>query len=85
LPIGEEPSGTSWTGLPSIGEQAGYLAVYREYNDRPRARLRLWDLAGTDVRCEATAGEGVDFTGVADEDGGLGSELPTRFTYALYR
>ena len=68
----------------------GYLAVYREYNDRPCARLRLWDLAGVDIRCEAITKNGADCIGAdavhtVSEDGGLDFCLPAPFTYALYR
>jgi hypothetical protein len=77
-------------GFQSIGEQSiedrtGYAIVYREYNDRPCACLRLWDWAGQRIRCEAIAGEGVDFTGTVDAEGGLEAALPAPFTYALYR
>jgi hypothetical protein len=86
FPIGEEPSGVSWTGFQSIRDatRAGYLVVYREWNDRPGARLQLWDLAGAEVRCRAIAGQGVDFTGTVGEDGGLAFQLPAPLTYALY-
>ncbi len=84
FPIGEEPSGASWTGFQSIGQDGGYLAVYRELNDRPGARLKLWDLAGAEVRCRAIAGQGVDFVGTVGEDGCLAFQLPAPFTFALY-
>jgi hypothetical protein len=86
LPIGEEPSGVSWTGFQSIRDatRAGYLALYREWNDRPCARLRLWDVAGNKVRCRAIAGQGADFTGTVGEDGCLAFQLPAPFTFALY-
>ena len=48
FPIGEEPSGTSWTGFQSLRGDEGYLIVYREHNDRSEARLRLWNAGRTD-------------------------------------
>lgn len=30
LPIGDEPSGRSWTGFQSLKKDRGYLIVYRE-------------------------------------------------------
>jgi alpha-galactosidase len=85
LPIGEEPSGASWTGFQSLQGNRGYLAVYREHNDRPRARLRLWALAGQTVECDAVLGRGAAFTALVAEDGRLEFHLPEPFTYALYR
>ena len=86
FPIGEEPSGVSWTGFQSIRDasRAGYLAVYREWNDRSSARLKLWDLAGNKVRCRTIAGQGADFSGTVDEDGYLAFQLPAPWTFALY-
>jgi alpha-galactosidase len=86
FPIGEEPSGVSWTGFQSIRDasRAGYLAVYREWNDRPSARLQLWDLVGAEVRCRAIAGQGADFADKVGEDGCLAFQLPAPLTFALY-
>jgi len=85
LPIGQEPSGTSWTGFQSIGENCGYLLIYREWNDRGSARFRLWQLAGKAVRLACVAGRGAGFTDVVDAHGGLTFRLPEPFTFALYR
>ena len=87
FPIGEEPSGTSWTGFQSISRQGGegYLLVYRERNDRESAGLELWDLAGQRLRCECVAGHGADFEGAVDAAGTLRVHLPGPFTFALYQ
>ncbi len=84
FPIGEEPSGVSWTGFQSLRQEGGYLVVYREYTDRPRACLRLWNLAGKTIQCTAIVGQGVDFMGTVDEDGCLAFQLPAPWTFALY-
>ncbi|MEK3884971.1 alpha-galactosidase [Paenibacillus sp. PL2-23] len=43
LPIGEEPSGTGWTGLQSIaGEKDGYLLVIRERHGASAYPMKLW-------------------------------------------
>lgn len=40
LPIGEEPSGRSWTGFQStVSGTQGYLVVYREDNEQARGLL----------------------------------------------
>ena len=85
LPIGEEPSGTSWTGFQSISDGSGYLVLYREANRRGSARIKLWGLAGKTVRVRPLAGRGTAFSDVVDAYGGLTFRLPEPFTFALYR
>jgi hypothetical protein len=84
LPIGEEPSGLAWTGFQSMREEEGYLIVYREWTDRPSARLRLWGLAGRRLRARCVAGHGNDFGATVGADGGLALCLPAPFTFGLY-
>jgi hypothetical protein len=85
LPIGEEPSGTRWTGFQSMGEGGGYLLLYREWNEREEARIALWGLAGASLRCAHVAGHGVDFETEAGPEGEIAVRLPGPFTFALYR
>jgi alpha-galactosidase len=43
LPIGEEPSGTGWTGFQSmINQKDGYLLVFREWTPEPSGSFKLW-------------------------------------------
>ena len=43
LPIGEEPSGRSWTGFQStVSGTQGYLVVYREDNEQARGTIDTW-------------------------------------------
>lgn len=43
MPIGEEPSGRSWTGFQSIlNADEGYLIVYREDNEKSCAEIATW-------------------------------------------
>ncbi|HEY53157.1 MAG TPA: hypothetical protein G4N94_06835 [Caldilineae bacterium] len=84
FPIGEEPSGASWTGFQSIRGERGYLLVYRELNQRPRAALKLWGLEGRTVQCRLIAGHGADFTGAVDGDGCLTFHLSEPLSFALY-
>lgn len=45
LPIGEEPKGTSWTGLQSItGSNSGYILVFRELNQTSECPMKLWGI-----------------------------------------
>ncbi len=84
-PIGEEPSGASWTGFQSTNGDEGYLAVYRERTARPSARMRLVGAQGCLICCEALLGQGAAFAERADADGGVEFALPAPFSYALYR
>ena len=84
FPIGQEPSGTGWTGFQSIRGNGGYMLVLREYNDRSAVRLQLYGLAGRTVSFETVLGQGTDFEGVSDAEGGISFELPGPHTFALY-
>ncbi|CAN7538173.1 alpha-galactosidase [Paenibacillus sp. LjRoot153] len=47
LPIGEEPSGASWTGLQSIcGLTHGYVLIFRELHESDTAAMKLWGVSG---------------------------------------
>ncbi len=85
FPIGEEPSGTGWTGFQSIiDNQHGYLLVFRELNDQAQASLAVWNLAGKRVQCTHVLGHGADFAAMVSCEGKLAVQLPEVFTFALY-
>ena len=84
FPIGEEPSGTGWTGFQSIRPDGGYLLVFREYNERPEARLRLWNLAGRTIHCTPIAGQGRAISTAVDASGEVTFALERQFSFALY-
>ena len=86
LPIGEEPSGRSWTGFQSLtGENTGYVIVYRELNDDASASVRTWLGEGAKVSFELVLGQGKSFKTKVGKDGMVSFLLPDRNTYALYR
>ena len=59
LPIGQEPSGTSWTGFQSIiDSNSGYLIIYRENNPSAKGRVRTWLPDGARVRLTPVVGNG---------------------------
>ena len=84
FPVGEEPSGASWTGFQSVRADGGYLAVYRELNDRPAARVRLWLAPGGQVELRPVIGAGKSFAAAPDADGAVEFALPEAFSYGLY-
>ena len=58
FPIGEEPSGRSWTGFQSTtGLGKGYLIIFREWTDRDSAGFVLNNVnPGLKLRIEKIAG-----------------------------
>ena len=87
LPIGEEPSGFSWTGFQSQrrGAVDGYLLALRELNDRPAATLRLVWLAPGRYRFEHLCGSGESFAADLDAGGAVQIALPGPLNYGFYR
>ena len=85
LPIGEEPSGRSWTGFQSITDSShGYFIVYRELTPDACGLLKTWLPAGTKVRCKALMGKGSDFSTKVDPDGRIKVNLKEPNTFAIY-
>jgi hypothetical protein len=85
LPVGDEPSGTAWTGFQSIGGAGhGYVVVYREFNESTVAKIALHDLAGKRVTLKHICGHGQDVTAQADDVGAVSFKLPEPHTFALY-
>lgn len=86
LPIGNEPSGYSWTGFQSIcSEKGGYIIVYRELAPQ-NARVRTLLPAGAKVEFEKVLGYGParQKTQVA-ADGSVSFSLPGENSFALLR
>ena len=84
FPIGEEPSGTGWTGFQSLRDGEGYVLLLREHNDRPSANLKLHNLAGRAAAFRCVLGQGADFDAVADAEGRVCFALPGPHSFALY-
>ena len=86
LPVGEEPSGRSFTGFQSLSDDStGYMLVYRENTGRGKAVLDTWLPEGKKVRFKPVLGHGAPFVAVVGEDGAVEFSLPDRNTFALYR
>ena len=84
FPIGQEPSGTGWTGFQSCGSGTGYLLVYRELNPRSVENVPVLGLAGKKLRCTHVLGHGADFKVTVDDSSALAFHLPGPFTFALW-
>ena len=84
FPIGEQPSGTGWTGFQSLRDDGGYVLVFRELNDRPSAGMRLYNVAEREVAFHHILGEGQDFTAAVGTGADVVFALRGPHTFALY-
>ncbi len=86
LPIGDEPSGRSWTGFQSLlSDTEGYLLVYREDNPRPQARVATWFAQGDAVSLTPVAGNGSDRQVSVGEDGRLPLTIERPNDFVMYK
>ena len=86
LPIGDEPSGRSWTGFQSICQpKNGYLLIYRENNDREETWIETWLPEGAEVVCTPVLGNGKRMTTTVDRKGAIKVSLPESNDFMMYR
>jgi hypothetical protein len=85
LPIGDEPSGTGWTGFQSLHDNTGYIAVYREFTEQNKASIKLWHMKNCNLTVTPVVGAGTATEIKVDGEGYAGFELPHKFSYALYK
>jgi len=85
LPLGDEPSGRSWTGFQSIvNENKGYFLIFREANESQKRELKTYLPFGTLVKCNALIGNGKSFSSRVRKDGIVTFNLATENSFALY-
>jgi alpha-galactosidase len=84
LPIGDEPSGKSWTGFQSIGNKKGYFLVFREDNKGEKHPIKTWLAAGAKIKCTPVTGQGKPFIATVLTNGEVVFALPAKNNYALY-
>ena len=85
LPLGDEPSGRSWTGFQSIvSENKGYFLIFREDNELQKKEIKTYLQSGTIVKCNALIGNGKSFTSEIGKDGNLTFDFATPNSFALY-
>ncbi len=64
FPIGNEPSGSSWTGFQSIlNDNAGYLLLFRENNEIVNKSIKTYLHSNKSVKLKKIAGYGKSFQG----------------------
>lgn len=85
LPIGEEPSGKSWTGFQSINGGEGYLLIFREQASNDTENIETWLPKGLMIEFTPVAGDGVKFKQQVSENGTISVQLPETNTFVLYK
>lgn len=86
LPVGEEPSGRSWTGFQSIcSDSRGYMLVYRESTDRESEYLKTWLSEGSKVVFTPVLGHGKSFRTKVERNGEVRFSLPAQNDYVMYK
>lgn len=86
FPIGEEPSGRSWTGFQSIASDTqGYLVVYREDNGQIEETITTWLPEGKRVTFTPLIGNGRQFAAKVGAKGQVRFQLNDKNSFALYQ
>lgn len=86
LPVGEEPSGTSWTGFQSLKENGeGYLLFFRENNESKTGKIQTWLNEGERIECTLLLGVGETKDFIVGPKGTLDVELPQKNSFVMYK
>jgi alpha-galactosidase len=85
FPIGDQPSGTSWTGFQSIKNKEGYLLIIRELNKDNSAVIRTYLPSGKKVIFKKVLGEGADKSTIIKANGDVNFSLLKPNSYVLYK
>ena len=84
-PIGDEPSGSSWTGFQSIKDHnSGYIMVFRENNEKHKESVETYLPQKTKVKFKKVVGYGEDFVQTVDAEGRIEFELSGINQFVLY-
>lgn len=85
LPIGDEPSGKSWTGFQSIKENEGYFIFFREDNPNQVGVVETWLPEKAKVKCIPILGDGKAMKQTVGYKGALKVELPAVNNFVMYK
>lgn len=84
FPIGDEPSGTSWTGFQSIFKNEGYLLIIREHTNNYSNWVKCWLPAGKNIELTPVLRTGKSIIIKTDTAGRIYCNLPKTNSYVLY-
>ncbi|MBL0744709.1 alpha-galactosidase [Chryseolinea sp. Jin1] len=85
FPLGDEPSGYSWTGFQSLAAKEGFIIVFREHNTQSTHVVNTLLPPGTTVRFTKIAGDGKDFTTKTGTSGEVKFTLSKPLSYVIYK
>lgn len=85
LPIGEEPSGRSWTGFQSLKEDSGYFIFYRENTVNAIGQIKTWLKEGTKVKCTPILRKGKIIKKTIGHQGSIDVELAEVNDFVMYK
>lgn len=86
LPIGEEPSGRSWTGFQSLmSEKEGFILVFREDTASKKGNIRTWLPAGARVHLTPVLGCGGKTRAKVSPEGCIKLKLNKKNSFSLYK
>lgn len=86
LPVGEEPSGRSFTGFQSvISSSEGFLLLYRESTHESARTIDTWLPEGTDVLLTPVLGNAEKAKISVAEHGRIRVTMPHPDSFAMYR
>lgn len=86
LPVGDEPSGRSFSGFQSLDAAGnGWLIVVREATDLRCAKVRINNKPGVVLLLEPLAGDAVAVMSTVDSSGCIEISLPAPWSYGVWR
>ncbi|MEH3112202.1 alpha-galactosidase, partial [Pedobacter terrae] len=84
LPIGEEPSGKSWTGFQSVQQDSGYFIIFRENRPDGTATLETWLPEKVKIKLKPLLGKGKPMIQTTGRKGALKVALPAINDFVMY-
>ena len=86
FPLGDEPSGSSWTGFQSIvDDKSGYILVFRENNEVLQKEVRTYLQANKSFKFQKVLGYGNDFEQKTGKEGTVNFSIPGINQFVLYK
>lgn len=84
FPIGDEPSGQSWSGFQSVQTDKGYFLIFREAAENSEYPIKTWLSPGTRIKCTPVLGNGAPFSCTVGPEGIVSFSLTQKNSYSLF-
>lgn len=84
LPIGNEPSGKSWTGFQSLNCKKGYLLFFREDTPSQIGYVKTWFKEGMKIKLTPVLGHGKHIKQTVKREGVVQVVLPKINDFVMY-